>query len=448
MVKKYFNLMLVALLAGAALGYNALHTTPQTAAAPPASAPGVPRGSAAAPGAALPLRQVETKDVDVMLVIDNSGSMSGGTCSKPQPAAGNDPSRNRIKAAEIVIASLAADIQPRETKLGIVTFGNRAELIAELTQLSNEDTTVRSTLAQRIQNLPCAGDTNIVEAITVARQELKSERHRPGNTPVIIFLTDGKPTEGGGEAEIRRLIGELGDVLFFAVLLGDASDFRPFKDFWRDMAAGNPGLTVNELQRSEDMPALYQQIKARIIDTDHYQAPPLAPGAAVDLRLPANLEQAVITVLKPASQVAVTLARPDGQDAALLPADRFKRLDSNTSIEVFILQRPDSGVWRVASANGEILTVLRPEMKSVYQIQLVAPDQQGALGVDEPSDLAVRVVDSGSKQPIQATFSFSATYRPRGGGTAVAFPLTATAGPDYAHQFPPQTFADGETYLI
>ena len=77
-----------------------------------------------------PVTSSPLPDVDAVVVLDNSGSMSGVYCESGRPigVAATDAEELRVKAAQVVIAGLAADLEPRQTSLGIVTFGTTAEL--------------------------------------------------------------------------------------------------------------------------------------------------------------------------------------------------------------------------------------------------------------------------------------------------------------------------------
>lgn len=72
---------------------------------------------------------------------------------------------------------------------------------------------------QAIDALSAGGSTNIAAGINTAQQELTSSRHNPAATPVIVLLSDGRPTIGdalaaaqsakgaGAERHARRSLG-------------------------------------------------------------------------------------------------------------------------------------------------------------------------------------------------------------------------------------------------
>lgn len=407
---------------------------------------------AQSPPPTVPLQpQPKLKDVDAILVIDNSGSMFGYTCRNREPIGANDAEGLRIQGAEIIIGALAADLKPRETKLGIVTFGNDARLVRELTQLDNEDATVRSGLVAAIQNPQCQGETNIVAAMRAAQGELRSQRANPNNIPAIIFLTDGTPTVGGGEDEISRLLDELGDVRFFTIILGQSPNLDQFKRFWQQQAAEHQHVSVYELNSNDEIPALYKQIAADLNNTpDLVNVPTLPPGATVQVPIPANVQQAVLTVLKPSASVQMRVQDPDGNDLQQLPPSRFRALSQNSSVEVLVVERPAAGDWTVRAPGGETLIVLKPEFKSIYEVQLLSPDSQGLLSVDQPTDLVVQVIDGEQQTPLAGAFTFAASYRSESESADAAHSITLQPAADnpqhYQVQVPADTFGDAQRY--
>lgn len=78
-------------------------------------------------------------DVDLVLAVDNSCSMFGDETCKDVPNVASDPDLLRVKAAEMVINSLAADLFPRKTQISTIEFGGYANKLATLTELTDND---------------------------------------------------------------------------------------------------------------------------------------------------------------------------------------------------------------------------------------------------------------------------------------------------------------------
>jgi len=129
--------------------------------------------------------------VDVMLVLDHSGSMddAGDGCTIPgidnQPecegaggAWGPQPITSEKEAAKLFVDLLFAD-----DRVGLVAYGSHATLDAALTFDGD-------TVKTAIDAIAVDGYTNIAEALQVAREEL--EMHgRPEAMQVLVVFTDG-----------------------------------------------------------------------------------------------------------------------------------------------------------------------------------------------------------------------------------------------------------------
>jgi len=125
----------------------------------------------------LPFSQAQDKTpppakMDVMLVLDNSGSMKK-----------NDPNLLVKKALESFLKSFSGDIQ-----LGIVIFSEKAELVLPLTSVSKQG--VSEKIAETLKRLDYRGRyTDIPAGIERAIYELK--KGREDARKVIVFMTDG-----------------------------------------------------------------------------------------------------------------------------------------------------------------------------------------------------------------------------------------------------------------
>jgi uncharacterized protein YegL len=405
---------------------------------------GAPTQSQAAQNPPPPVEPARLPDVDAIVVLDHSGSMRGTACNSGAALAdpATDPDDLRVKAAQVVIAGLAADLDPRQTSLGIVTFGDSANVLRNLTPLSNEDSRVRDELSAAVENPPCLGDTNIVDAFRRAAAELQSERATEGNTPAIIFLTDGANTVGSN-SDIARILDDLGEVRIFVALLGGRTE----QSFWQEQGEQRPNMRIYTLDRSEQLPELYRDITAELNFTpDYANAPALPPGQTVTVEVPPNVKQVVMTAIKRSPTVSLTITTPNGADARALDADSFRALTSRSPVEVFVINRPAPGPWTFQVPADEMLTVLRPEFKSIYQVQLLQPDSAGLLSVDQVTDITVQVVDIETAATISETLKIAGEYV---GANGSVTPLTfqaAAASSQYTAQVPASAFAEGQTY--
>jgi len=113
------------------------------------------------------------KPLDVMLVLDRSGSMDDAGCCPPQP----------ITDAKDAAKSLVDELNPAFDRVGLVSYSNQGRLDRRLT---NNFDAVKSA----INGMTASGYTNIGDGVKDARRELNN-RGRDEAAHVIVLLSDG-----------------------------------------------------------------------------------------------------------------------------------------------------------------------------------------------------------------------------------------------------------------
>jgi Tol biopolymer transport system component/uncharacterized protein YegL len=143
-------------------------------------------------------QSVVAKPVDVLLVLDHSGSMAGEPLAQAKLAA----------KAFITEMDLSAD------RVGILQFDDTAQLIQEMT-------TDTARLAAAIDGIPEGGGTSVAEGLRVAYESLKSNS-RIDAIPVIVLLSDGgsDPSEALRVADTAKAAG----IQIVTVALGTADE--------------------------------------------------------------------------------------------------------------------------------------------------------------------------------------------------------------------------------
>ena len=116
-----------------------------------------------------------TGDVEMVLVLDVSGSMAG----------------NRLAQTKIAATTLV-DIVPSGTTLGVLSFSSETYRIHPLTEIS-DSTEVRTTIKNKINALTAAGDTVFYDAAYLGARELETYG-QAGSNKLVFALTDGDDT--------------------------------------------------------------------------------------------------------------------------------------------------------------------------------------------------------------------------------------------------------------
>ncbi len=150
----------------------------------------------------------DSRNADVALAIDTSVSMTEAT-------AGGGSKLDAAREAARLFLSL---VRPGRDQAAVIQFNTTATVLVPLT----EDL---AAVGEGLDRLTVAAGTRLDLALDAGRGELTGPSRRPANNPVLILLTDGRPT-GTTSEEVRRA-GQLcrdAGLLVFTIGLGDDVD--------------------------------------------------------------------------------------------------------------------------------------------------------------------------------------------------------------------------------
>jgi Ca-activated chloride channel homolog len=140
------------------------------------------------------LRDENIVDKDVILVLDTSGSMSGG----------------KLDQAKRALHFVLDNLNPGD-RFEIIRFSTEVESVFD--QLVPADAEHRRRAIAFVDDLRPRGMTAIDDALRTAVR-IASKGHKPGRPSVVIFLTDGLPTIGVRDPKqiINNVTAEMGDI--------------------------------------------------------------------------------------------------------------------------------------------------------------------------------------------------------------------------------------------
>ncbi len=204
---------------------------------------------------------------DIVLAIDRSFSMT---------------ENNGITATRQAATAFLSGIDFSEDRVAVVAFNNTASLVQPL---SNDPTAARAAIAA----LQPLGGTDIARAIDVAAAELFGVRHRDDAKPVIILLTDGRPSRGPDETLDAAAAAKLLGTQIFTIGFGDVDPML------MTLAASTPEDAFIAAS-TDTLNAIYAEIANRLT------ADVLAREVHITDELPAGM-RFIATVAGPAPRV-------------------------------------------------------------------------------------------------------------------------------------------------
>lgn len=281
-------------------------------------------------------QQQAAQSMDVVLVLDNSGSMRK-----------NDPN-SLMRGAVSEFASRLSSA----TRLGIVVFDQDVELTMGLTAPGDSDFKAR--LEKSLKTIDYTGRwTDIPAGVERALYELRVGA-RPDAAGVVVFFTDGIVDVGDAAKNLERAQWLRNDLVqsakrlgirIFGVAFTDAADFQLIQS----VAQSSDGEYFRVLA-AEDIPGVFRRITERI------QRPVVAASRAVPSPVPVAPAEpasspwlwvggAVASVL--AAAVALVARRRRSGTAKPSVAAGLKDLGGHTGLETHPLDKAVTRIGRV-----------------------------------------------------------------------------------------------------
>ncbi len=280
-------------------------------------------------------------NLDVILLIDNSTSMSRGTWETGAPP--SDPEGLRIQAAKFLVDYLRANAETLEAnyRVGVVSFGGKVSDVISLRLL--QDDTVRDSI--RLEQID---STDFGGPLQFALQEFRAKSFGAGNKLAVILFTDGRPKLPGtllmAEQELLEyfedltpLIDELqeGGASLFLLGIGDAQEDRAN---WTQLI---PEDHYTPITNTTELAGVYRHIVADLIGVAVSEGETLPAGRAEIIEIEPYLERVVFSFMRSDPAADVTLISPASD--VLTPT--IDAADIHHSI--YSITSPDAGEWTV-----------------------------------------------------------------------------------------------------
>jgi len=188
---------------------------------------------------------------DIVLVIDTSVSMN--------IPAGPGERRTKLALATDAVRAFLGRLalggeegEARGDRAAVIAFNEAAERLAPLTH-------ERALLDAALDRLDTAPLTCIACGLELAIAELTPAARRPGATPVIVLLTDGRSNPRPiAESEARAAAVRVDGIVLFSIALGDDAEHEALARM-----ASEPGFAYRA-PTAADLASIYQAVAGAI----------------------------------------------------------------------------------------------------------------------------------------------------------------------------------------
>jgi hypothetical protein len=280
------------------------------------------------------------KSLDVILALDNSGSMRQ-----------NDP---KGLLREVVVA-FGSQLPP-DARLGIVGFDEKVQGVLSLTGVSAPD--FKGQVSQALAHIDYRGKrTDIPAGVERALYELR-EQGRPKAERVIVVLTDGVVDLGNPAKDLERARWLREDlareakglgIRIFGVAFTEGADF----ELMQSVGQTTGGMHFRVLSAS-DIPNLFDRIAATLVEiarepgTPKVEEPLSSNWGPWALAIAALLLCGIVAILALRRSRVVT-------PAVRIPAATLRACDDKTSQRPYRLTKPVTRIGREPAANDIVI---------------------------------------------------------------------------------------------
>jgi len=380
--------------------------------------------------------QAAYQGLDVLFLVDQSGSMGGSQFKSTGTSNANDPLGLRFQAVQYAFQALNnyRSLVPSRTafQMGVINFGDTSEVALPWTSIDpnaqnwvQQQQQIVNQLSQDRFGYRNLGNTNFMAAYREAQTMINQLPPAPNGAKhlrAIIILTDGSPCVPA-EFQVkscndqRDWLQHMNNVLQFTSASFPTPDYRLYVialtdrfSFWPRLepiwtqVVGATG-SAQRIQRSEEVGPSFLKILLSLVkavsganksqDLVGVQLAIKGKDAAIDV--PPYHKAMRVTLFKTRPESTVTLVDPAGNTLAAT-SSQVKITGLGSAIEAWTVADPVPGNWKVSvSKDGDLLDAYLDLIRVSWNLD--APSALTTRHATVP--LAMRVLNS-SDQPLPA----------------------------------------------
>ena len=314
---------------------------------------------------------------DIVLAIDQSGSMSSGS-------APTDPSGLRVEGSRSFLEFIASRSNPDSAnRFGLVNFGTDAPVASAvpLTRISSIDDPAVSQLRNRFKALNM-GDTSFTAALKRAMDLLRAGGSLQENrNRAIVIFTDGEPDDPR-KLRMEKYFDEIRDycqtelrpahvALFVIGIDSVGKRWTPTAVRWRSIAGDDHVFTTPDM---DSLKAHFNRIVQRVWNLPEVESVRVASGKNSDFTVEPYLEAVEFHVFPGKDGLALRINRADrsivhpGTDPDAPPIKKLSTFDR------IIVKDPKPGLWgyQVVGGSGSVEVLRNP---IPLRLQLISPSR-------------------------------------------------------------------------
>ncbi len=336
-----------------------------------AALPGCGKGKAREADITLEMPQPSALQVDVLLLMDQSGSLKG-----PR---GTDPAGIRIEAAKYAVSSIAAKSSAESpNRVGVVDFADYVTMHSPPLQAVSATAGIEEATGRIAIRSLGNRYTNVIAALRRAAEAFSaSGSFEPGRNPRLILFTDGLPEDARGLpperyfAEIEEFSSQhlkAKGVELYVIAVDVAGRFWPkYRKYWERIAGPE---RIAAIASVEELRWRYNDVINRIFSIPSAVRDVLTTGSK-SFELKPYLDRVEFHVFPSTPKLVLQLRRPDGRFVDPGEDGDAKRR-RYPGYEIVSVYDPEPGTWSYEIIEGKgHVEIYRNEVP--VHMQLVAP---------------------------------------------------------------------------